>query len=143
MSENAQMIEAALDFQYTLEFGDKAEGLAKIRQVYHEENKEGANLVKGDGSRYSKSHERNHPVFKKFIERRGYQDLVMIDAAGDVGYSVQKGAEYATNLSEGPWKDSILGEAFGEIRPAATMVVSQLIKPEMKIEIEVTALRRS
>lgn len=36
----------------------------------------------------------------------------------------------------------ILGEYFGEIRPAATMVVCQLNKPEMKIEIEVTALRR-
>jgi len=37
----------------------------------------------------------------------------------------------------------ILGEAFGEIRPAATMVVCDLIRPEMKIEIEVTAKRRS
>jgi enamine deaminase RidA (YjgF/YER057c/UK114 family) len=37
----------------------------------------------------------------------------------------------------------ILGEAFGEIRPAATMIACQLNKPEMKIEIEVTALRRS
>ncbi|WP_157014466.1 RidA family protein [Mesorhizobium xinjiangense] len=36
----------------------------------------------------------------------------------------------------------ILGEAFGEIRPAATMIVCRLNKPEMKIEIEVTALRR-
>ena len=36
----------------------------------------------------------------------------------------------------------ILGEAFGEIRPAATMIVCQLNEPEMKIEIEVTALRR-
>lgn len=37
----------------------------------------------------------------------------------------------------------ILGEAFGDIRPAATMIVCGLIKPEMLIEIEVTALRRS
>jgi enamine deaminase RidA (YjgF/YER057c/UK114 family) len=37
----------------------------------------------------------------------------------------------------------ILGEMFGVIRPAATMIVCQLNKPEMKIEIEVTALRRS
>jgi enamine deaminase RidA (YjgF/YER057c/UK114 family) len=36
----------------------------------------------------------------------------------------------------------ILGEAFGEIRPAATMIVCELNKPEMKIEIEVTARRR-
>ena len=34
-----------------------------------------------------------------------------------------------------------LGEAFSEIRPAATMVIAGLIKPEMKIEIEVTAFK--
>jgi enamine deaminase RidA (YjgF/YER057c/UK114 family) len=37
----------------------------------------------------------------------------------------------------------ILGAYFGEIRPAATMIVCGLNKPEMKIEIEATALRRS
>ncbi|MCX7303062.1 MAG: RidA family protein [Hyphomicrobiales bacterium] len=36
----------------------------------------------------------------------------------------------------------IVGETFGDIRPAATMVVCGLTKPEMKIEIEVTALKR-
>ncbi|WP_313524080.1 RidA family protein [Shinella sp.] len=37
----------------------------------------------------------------------------------------------------------ILGETFGTIRPAATMVVCDLIRPEMRIEIEVTALQQS
>jgi enamine deaminase RidA (YjgF/YER057c/UK114 family) len=37
----------------------------------------------------------------------------------------------------------ILGEVFGAIRPAATMIVCELAEPEMKIEIEVTALRRT
>jgi enamine deaminase RidA (YjgF/YER057c/UK114 family) len=36
----------------------------------------------------------------------------------------------------------VLGEAFAEIRPAATLVVCELLRPEMKVEIEVTALRR-
>lgn len=35
----------------------------------------------------------------------------------------------------------VLGECLGQIRPAATMVVAGLIRPEMKIEIEVTALK--
>lgn len=34
-----------------------------------------------------------------------------------------------------------LGEALGDIRPAATMVIAGLIKPEMKVEIEVTAFK--
>lgn len=36
-----------------------------------------------------------------------------------------------------------LGAAFGEIRPAATALVVELVKPEMKVEIEVTALKRT
>ncbi|MEM7566363.1 MAG: RidA family protein [Pseudomonadota bacterium] len=38
---------------------------------------------------------------------------------------------------------AVLGEAFGEIRPAATMIVAGLIDEAMKVEIEVTAKRRS
>ncbi|GMG82750.1 RidA family protein [Paralimibaculum aggregatum] len=34
-----------------------------------------------------------------------------------------------------------LREAFGTVRPAATMVVAGLVAPEMKVEIEVTAYR--
>jgi enamine deaminase RidA (YjgF/YER057c/UK114 family) len=34
-----------------------------------------------------------------------------------------------------------LGAAYGEIRPAATMVIAGLIRPEMLIEIEVTAFK--
>lgn len=34
-----------------------------------------------------------------------------------------------------------LREALGDVRPAATMVVAGLIRPEMKVEIEVTAFR--
>lgn len=34
-----------------------------------------------------------------------------------------------------------LGEALGTIRPAATMVIAGLIRPEMKVEVEVTAFR--
>ncbi len=35
----------------------------------------------------------------------------------------------------------VLGEALADIRPAATMVIAGLIRPEMKVEIEVTALK--
>ena len=35
----------------------------------------------------------------------------------------------------------VLGTTLGQIRPAATMVIAGLIRPEMKIEIEVTAFK--
>jgi len=34
-----------------------------------------------------------------------------------------------------------LSETFGEIRPAATMIIAGLVNPAMKIEIEVTAFK--
>ena len=49
---------------------------------------------------------------------------------------------YVTDASFADIVFPILGETFGEIRPAATMIVCDLIKPEMLIEIEVTALRQ-
>lgn len=49
---------------------------------------------------------------------------------------------YITDRNDVDTVFPILGEYFGEIRPAATMIVCQLNKPEMMIEIEVTALRR-
>ncbi len=36
----------------------------------------------------------------------------------------------------------VLGKYFGDIRPAATMMVSGLLDPRMKIEIEVTAIKK-
>jgi enamine deaminase RidA (YjgF/YER057c/UK114 family) len=36
---------------------------------------------------------------------------------------------------------AVTGRWFGEIRPAATMIVAGLIRPEMKVEIEASALR--
>ncbi|WP_075083024.1 RidA family protein [Mariniblastus fucicola] len=51
-----------------------------------------------------------------------------------VQYTVVK-AEYADEVQP------VLRRFLGDVRPAATMVVAGLIKPEMKIEIEVTALR--
>ncbi len=50
---------------------------------------------------------------------------------------------YITDQADVDTVFPILGEHFGDIRPAATMIVCQLNKPEMKIEIEVTALRRT
>ena len=49
---------------------------------------------------------------------------------------------YITDRADVDTVFPILGAYFGAVRPAATMIVCGLNKPEMKIEIEVTALRR-
>ena len=67
-------------------------------------------------------------------------------ALEDAGFSfadVVRCHYYVTETAFADRVFPILGETFGAIRPAATMVVCDLIRREMLIEIEVTALRRS
>lgn len=65
-----------------------------------------------------------------------------LDEAGFEMADVVRAHYYVTDRSYVQRVFPILGEAFGDIRPAATMIVCELNEPEMKIEIEVTALRR-
>jgi len=51
---------------------------------------------------------------------------------------------YITDAGAADALFAVCGEALGDIRPAATLlVVAGLYKPEMKVEIEVTAKRRT
>lgn len=51
---------------------------------------------------------------------------------------------YVTDAKDFDAVFTVCGETLGDIRPAATiMAVSALYKPEMKIEIEITAKRRT
>jgi len=65
-------------------------------------------------------------------------------ALGEAGFSLNDVVRVTYYLSELSWADSVIpvfGDFFGEIRPAATLLVAQMLKPEMKIEIEVTAYK--
>ena len=50
---------------------------------------------------------------------------------------------YLPNLADWSAIVPVLGAVFGAIRPAATALVCGLVDPRMKIEIEVTALKRA
>ena len=89
-----------------------------------------------------------------------YQAMVMPDSAADqarnalgtiakalaeAGFAmadVVRATYYFTDAAYWDEVGPVLGAAFGDIRPAATALVVGLVKPEMKVEIEVTALRR-
>jgi len=89
-----------------------------------------------------------------------YQAMVMPDGAADqarnalgtiakaladAGFDmadVVRATYYFTDAAYWDEVGPVLGAAFGDIRPAATALVVGLVKPEMKVEIEVTALRR-
>lgn len=64
----------------------------------------------------------------------------------EAGFSladVVRATYYLVDVADAEAVLAVCGEALGEIRPAATLlVVSALLKPEMRVEIEVTAKRR-
>ena len=64
--------------------------------------------------------------------------------AGFAMADVVRATYYITDARDADEHFAVCGEVLGEIRPAATLlVVVGLYKPEMKVEIEVTAKRRA
>lgn len=64
--------------------------------------------------------------------------------AGFAMADIVRASYFITDAADADKVFAVTGEHLGEIRPAATLlVVAGLYKPEMKVEIEVTAKRRS
>ena len=53
--------------------------------------------------------------FAAFIEKMGFYDLFMIHPEGTIFYTVAREADYGTNLIDGPYADSGLGELFQRV----------------------------
>lgn len=88
-----------------------------LQRVYITENEfpedERHQMVKADtGSSYGFIHEIYHKHFGQLKTELQYYDIVLIDPAGNVVYSVAKRDDFATNLNEGEWKESGLADAF-------------------------------
>jgi enamine deaminase RidA (YjgF/YER057c/UK114 family) len=63
-------------------------------------------------------------------------------ALEEAGASLRDVVRVRYYITDMAWYDALVavaGATFGDIRPAATMVVCGLTTPEMKLEIEVTA----
>ena len=65
-----------------------------------------------DGSLYSSIHAKHHSWFRQLQRARGYYDIFLFDLQGNLTYSVFKELDYATNLNNGEYRDSDLGNAF-------------------------------
>ena len=76
--------------------------------------------------------------------RQALHNIAMALAEAGAGLGdVVRVKYYLPNAEDWPRIVPVLGEAFGAIRPAATALICGLVDPRMKIEIEVTAHRRS
>lgn len=80
-------------------------------------------VTTGSGGQYDMVHTKYHPFFRRLLQGRGYYDIFLVDAAGNVVYSVFKEADFATNLDSGPWRDTDLAKAYRDalnLQPGTT-----------------------
>jgi enamine deaminase RidA (YjgF/YER057c/UK114 family) len=77
--------------------------------------------------------------------RNAFQTITAIlEEAGFTLSDIVRATYYIVDPARADAVLAVCGEVLGEIRPAATiLVVAGLLRPEMKIEIEVTAKRRT
>ncbi|MEK6636933.1 MAG: RidA family protein [Pseudomonadota bacterium] len=84
-------------------------------------------------------------VMPESVAEQARNALVVIERAmAEGGFALSDIVRATYYISDAAYWEEIgatLGGTFGTIRPAATCIVCNLIKPEMKIEIEVTALK--
>jgi enamine deaminase RidA (YjgF/YER057c/UK114 family) len=67
------------------------------------------------------------------------------NALAEAGFAMEDVVRVHYHVTDAAFADAVFavtGKIFGEIRPAATMTICGLIRPEMKVEIEATALKR-
>ncbi len=73
--------------------------------------KETLNMAE-DGSDWSAAHNDCHPGLVEQLTERDLYDIFIANEAGDIVYTVYKETDIATNLNEGSFADSGLGQAF-------------------------------
>lgn len=89
-----------------------------LQKLYIEDNPNGVgqkhklNQPKNDKTAYGLMHKAYHPWFREFAIAKGYYDLFLIDAEGNVVYSVFKESDFATNVLVGKWRDTDLAAAY-------------------------------
>ncbi|MEW6996588.1 response regulator [Colwelliaceae bacterium BS250] len=81
-----------------------------------------------DSSSYTATHKTYHPIIKSYLEKFDFYDIFLVDAkTGSVVYSVFKEIDYATNLLEGPHRNSNLGKVFKQTIKATNSDFIQVV----------------
>ncbi|MDJ0953977.1 MAG: adenylate/guanylate cyclase domain-containing protein [Acidimicrobiia bacterium] len=65
----------------------------------------------GDRSGYGAVHAVRHPALVQLRSQLGFDDLLLVDTAGNVVYSTDKRLDYATNMTTGPYRTTGVGNA--------------------------------
>ncbi len=112
------LVELAVDYDdVKVEHGDAAAYLHKEYIKNNPDNEHRDELTRGEGEdAYNDTHERYHAWFRPLAKSRAYHDLFIVDAKGNVIYSVYKAQDFATNLETGQWKETNLAKIFQDIK---------------------------
>ncbi|MFC4654404.1 methyl-accepting chemotaxis protein [Rheinheimera marina] len=84
---------------------------------------------RSDGSVYGQQHRKYHHSFLEILQRYGYQDLMLVDAANlNVIYNVSKGPLFASNLQQGPFAKTELASLLSRMQktPKAGLQISAI-----------------
>lgn len=69
-----------------------------------------------DGSAYSRIHAELHPVYRDFMERHGFYDILVAEPdQGRVIYSVYKELDFGSSLLTGPYANTAVGQAVQKV----------------------------
>ncbi|RMH62559.1 MAG: HAMP domain-containing protein [Calditrichaeota bacterium] len=81
-----------------------------------------------DGSYYSEVHKKYHPLFRSYLEKFGLYDICLVDnKTGDIVYTVFKEVDYATNLLNGPYRNTNLAEVFKRVSAASSADITEIV----------------
>ena len=96
--------------------GDADAMTAEVRRAYMTDNPYPSGkykeLSRADDSAYSEVHAQLHETARRFVTERGYYDFFLIGNDGYIYYSVEKEDDFATNLRDGRWRDTGLGDVY-------------------------------
>lgn len=85
----------------------------------------------GDESTYDAAHRQYHPLFREWIDRFGYYDLLLVDLqSGDVVYSVAKEVDFGSSLVQGPLSESNLSELLHALRKSPDRGIVKIVDYE-------------
>jgi len=97
----------------------------------------------GDGGLYSNMHRDMHPGLRRFVEGRGYRDLALISAEGEVVYSVSKGPGLGATLTGEDAGDAGLARAYRRAlaAPVATPAAVGFLRDASDLPVAHLAMR--
>ncbi len=101
-------------------FAETPDAKATLQKAYITDNANKAGeknklmVAPGDNA-YNRTHAYYHPAIDVLITQKSYYDYFLINPQGDVVYTYFKELDYATNLLNGEWKDSNLGQLVRDV----------------------------